>query len=100
MNRIRSISAVLLVLAASCAWAQGPIYKVGVDGLACPFCAFGVEKQLQNLDGVIDLQTDIEEGHVIVEVQEGKLLREEQVKQAVKKAGFTLRSLSRADASR
>ena len=28
------------------------VYVVGIDGLACPFCAYGIEKQIQKLEGV------------------------------------------------
>lgn len=99
MNRIRTILIVLLLTLSGGLRAQEPVYNVGVDGLACPFCAFGIEKQLQKLDGVTHLDTNLEEGHVIVKMQEGKTLDEAAVKQAVKKAGFTLRSFNRADTS-
>lgn len=71
-------------------------YVLGVDGLACPFCAFGIEKRLNKVDGVTDVQVDIGESEVRVTLQEGKTLSEEQARQAVKEAGFTLRSYSDA----
>lgn len=73
-------------------WAQGLTYQVGVDGLACPFCAYGIEKQLQKLDGVKQVAVDIEKGQVLVTMADGKALDRSQVEQAVKKAGFSLRS--------
>ncbi|MDX1629678.1 MAG: heavy-metal-associated domain-containing protein, partial [Fulvivirga sp.] len=36
--------------------------KVEVDGLSCPFCAYGLEKKLKNLDGVTNIKVDIENG--------------------------------------
>ena len=34
------------------AWAQIESATVAVDGLACPFCAYGVEKRLKKVGGV------------------------------------------------
>ena len=91
MNRIRSLFFLLLMVATS-AWAQEAMYNVGVDGLACPFCAYGIEKQLHKLDGVEQVETDIKQGRLVVRMQDGKILDRNQVEKAVKKAGFSLRS--------
>tara|TARA_R110000823_G_scaffold41495_14_gene109377 strand:+ start:901 stop:1203 length:303 start_codon:yes stop_codon:yes gene_type:complete len=91
MKHIRWLFLSILFIAAS-TWAQGPVYQVGVDGLACPFCAYGIEKHLQKLDGVKTVEVDIKEGNVVVTMHDGKALDKIQVKQAVKKAGFSLRS--------
>lgn len=72
-------------------------YVLGVKGLACPFCAYGIEKHLNKVDGVTDIQVDIGDGVVRVTLQEGKTFTEEQADQAVKEAGFTLHSFSRAE---
>ncbi|MEX0706992.1 MAG: heavy-metal-associated domain-containing protein [Woeseia sp.] len=72
-------------------------YVLGVDGLACPFCAFGIEKRLNKVDGVTDIEVDIADSVVRVTLQEGKTLTEAESRQAVKEAGFTLRSYSEAE---
>ena len=72
-------------------------YVLGVDGLACPFCAFGIEKRLNKIDGVTDIEVDLADSVVRVTLQEDKTLTEEQARQAVKEAGFTLRSYSEAE---
>ncbi len=94
MKRFRYllISALLVV---SSAWAQGLVYQVGVDGLACPFCAYGVEKQLQKLDGVQSVKVDIAKGNVVVTMKDNQRLQRKHAEQAVKKAGFSLRSFDR-----
>lgn len=38
--------AVSLLMATAAALAAGPSYRLAVDGLACPFCAYGIEKKL------------------------------------------------------
>ncbi len=68
------------------------VYALQVDGLACPFCSYGIEKQLSSLEGVASVVVDIEKGSVVVTMQESASLDEKQARQAVKDAGFTLRS--------
>ncbi len=84
---------VLLALAltvATAAHTAGSAYKVHVAGLACPFCAYGIEKSLGAIDGVARVETHIEDGVVIVEMAEGATLDRAKAAQAVKDAGFTL----------
>ena len=66
-------------------------YTVEVDGLACPFCAYGIEKQLLAIEGVQTVETDIKLGTVTVTTQPGSSLEEETARKAVEAAGFTLR---------
>lgn len=77
------------------ALAQQARYAVEVDGLSCPFCSYGVEKQLSRLEGVTSAETQLKEGVVIVTMENGRTLEQAQVTEAVKKAGFTLRGFSR-----
>lgn len=41
-------------------------YRLHVDGLSCPFCAYGLEKKLGEVDGVQSLETNIKDGTVTV----------------------------------
>ena len=84
-----------LIVLAGAALAAPPTYKLGVDGLACPFCAYGIEKQLSKLEGVARIDVDIEKGAVMVRLNEGATLDEATAKAAVKRAGFTLRAFER-----
>ena len=68
-----------------------PAYTVEVDGLACPFCAYGIEKQLSAIEGVESVETDIKSGAVIVTMAPGSTLDEDAARKAVEAAGFTLR---------
>lgn len=87
----RTAMAVSLLVVTAVALAAGPSYRLAVDGLACPFCAYGIEKKLNALDGVERLETNIEDGSVIVTMQDGVTLDEVQAQKAVKAAGFSLR---------
>ena len=80
-----------LMLVAATAFAEPQIYKLQVDGLACPFCAFGIEKKLSEIKGVDQLDTDIKASVIRLTMKDGVLLDETVAEQAVEKAGFTLR---------
>ncbi len=65
---LRSLAVGLsLFMLAGAALAEPPTYKLGVDGLACPFCAYGIEKQLSKLEDVERIDVDIEKGAVFAE---------------------------------
>ncbi len=66
-------------------------YAIGVDGLACPFCAYGIEKQLTAIAGVETAETDIKSGAVTETMQPGSTLDEDAARKAVEAAGFTMR---------
>lgn len=70
--------------------AGGAGYRLEVAGLACPFCAYGIEKKLNALEGVERVDTHIKEGVVVVTMPEGATLDEATARQAVEDAGFTL----------
>ncbi len=67
-------------------------YRIFVDGLACPFCAYGVEKNILGLDGVEGMDIDINGGFITVVMKAGKVLVESVAAKAVADAGFTLRA--------
>lgn len=92
----RTAIALSLLLWATGVFAAGPSYRIEVDGLACPFCAYGVEKKLNAVQGVERVETDISEGVVIVTMKDGAVLDETVATQAVKEAGFTLKNFERA----
>ena len=82
-----ALSLFLLPVIALAAPAQ---YQLRVDGLACPFCAYGIEKELNRTDGVESIQIDINAGTVTVTMAEGATMTEAQAGRIVEDAGFTL----------
>ena len=95
MRKILAITGFLLIL--STAQADEAVYTIQVDGLSCPFCAYGIEKQLSAIDGVNSVVVDISKGLVNVTLQQDRLLDKEQAQQAVTDAGFTLRSFKQSN---
>ena len=63
--------------------------EVRVDGLSCPFCAYGLEKKLLKIDGMKDLEIDIDKGLVTFSLKKGKSVDEKSIRKIVKDAGFT-----------
>jgi len=95
MKFIRCIQAPALLLLTAAALAAGPSYRIEVDGLACPFCAYGIEKKLSAIVGVERLETNLEDGSVRVTMQDGMTLDEAAAREAVTAAGFSLRRFAR-----
>lgn len=76
------------------------LYELRVDGLACPFCAYGIEKMLNEVEGVKNLDISINKGVVSVTLEDGSRFTEETARQIVEDAGFTLRGFRRVAESR
>lgn len=86
-----SLSMNLLVPEIQAAENQQVVVKI--DGLSCPFCAYGVEKKLKALDGVQEILVKMNEGEVIVSFAADTVIDEAAIKQAVEDSGFTAREI-------
>ena len=67
---------------------------IRVDGLSCPFCAYGLEKKLKRLAGAEKVEIDIEAGVARIRLREGQRIDEKALKKAVEAAGFTPREIT------
>ena len=74
-------------------------FTVQVDGLGCPFCAYGLEKKFKELKGIKKVKIEMETGMMDFKYPTEKALTIEQVEKQVEKAGYTPVSVSikRAD---
>jgi copper chaperone CopZ len=99
---------VVIVLIAAIVAGAGPTLAtvesatVQVDGLTCPFCAYGLEKQLKKLDGVEAVKIEVDAGEVTLLLAKGFRLTDPKqpdhglvmaVRKAVEAGGFTPRHL-------
>ena len=66
---------------------------VNIDGLSCPFCAYGVEKKLKNLKGLKDIEIKMNEGKVLLTFELEATIDVEAIKEAVEDSGFTAREI-------
>lgn len=95
MKLFRSVLILLVfLLTAPVAVAVEAIYILKVDGLGCPFCAYGIEKKLTAIKDVKNIEVDLKNAQVVVTMNNDARLNELQARQAVLDAGFTLRSFS------
>jgi len=69
--------------------------KIEVDGLSCPFCAYGLEKNLKKLEGVETIKIDVENAFVLLTIAEGKSVDEATIRENIKDAGFTPRVITK-----
>ncbi len=68
-----------------------------VDGLACPFCAAGLEKKLEALDATADVEVKLDEGQVFLFLKADRSVSDAELEEAVKHAGFALRTIQRRE---
>lgn len=92
MNAIRFILASALLALSTPAMAD-QLYKLRVDGLACAYCAYGIEKQFMRTPGVSHVDIDFENGYVLVSAGDDTSFSEDQLRTIVNDAGFTLRGI-------
>jgi mercuric ion binding protein len=97
--RQRMAIALILILFTSSALAAQAAWLLRVDGLSCPFCAYGIEKKLGAVKGVQRVEVDIASGTVTVTMAEDAALDAASAQKAVQDAGFSLRSLEQIRAA-
>lgn len=95
-SRVRTWLSILLLSALALpAWSADREYQLRVDGLACPYCAYGIEKKIRALDGVDkdSVAILINEGLVTFQADTDTAIAEAEIRQLIDDAGFTLRGL-------
>lgn len=88
----------LLIICLLNAWinnamAAGTKYDLRVDGLACPFCAYGIEKIFIKTEGVKSVDIDLKNGLVIVKTEAGKTFTESELEEIINDTGFSMKSM-------
>ncbi len=68
-----------------------------VDGMSCPFCAFGLEKRLKAIAAVDTVVVRVSNGLVLIRTRDGQLLDDRELERAVERAGFSLREVRRME---
>lgn len=91
---ILGIAIVLLFGLVSPAPAQVEKVEIRVDGLACPFCAYGLEKKLKKIEGAGKIKINVDKGIALLENKQGKSIEVEKIESIVQDAGFTPREIA------
>ena len=97
-GRLARLGAILLLGLSVGAEARAGEFVLRVDGLACPFCAYGIEKKLLEVPGVEGIEVLLDEGRIVLELSPETSLEVAALDAAVERAGFTLRGLLVHDA--
>ena len=90
MRNIILLSFTALVLSVPrLSWAEES-YRLFVEGLVCPFCAYGLERKFQNIEGVESVDVRLSDGVVLLTLIEGADPDEDRARRIIEGAGFTL----------
>jgi len=101
MRIIQSLLVILMLsipFLSSAVFAEGSANQtaiIAVDGLSCPFCTYGLEKNLKKVDGIKTVRIDMKTGKATVVLKPDAHVDDAALKEAVEKAGFTARKITR-----
>lgn len=74
-------------------------YVLRIDGLACPYCGYGIEKRFARHGAVATVEIDVERGVVIVTTEPGAGLSNAELRGIVHDAGFAMGEIVRRPAA-
>jgi len=98
LNRIVFVLIAVFWLSMAAWPADQEVVDVSVTGLACPFCAFSVEKSLSKLSGVDSVTVNLAASQVRVVMKPEHIADLKQIEKAIVNAGFTPGEASRSTA--
>lgn len=91
-NIIKISSTILFALVFTLSYSQESnkdLFTVKVDGLGCPFCAYGLEKKFKEFEGIDDVKIEMETGIFTFSYPTIDALTLDQVENQVDAAGYT-----------
>lgn len=71
------------------------VIEVTILGMVCPFCSYGVQQKLKRLDGIAELDVDLEKGLATLRLDDERDLSNEILLRTVKDAGFEVAKITR-----
>ena len=63
--------------------------KIEIKGLACPYCAFGMEKELKKVSGVDNVHIELKEGFAYIDTPTKQKPTKKVLEKIIIDAGFT-----------
>lgn len=87
---ISIIFAVLFLFSAKVIFAEIEKVEIGVDGLSCPFCVWGLEKKLKEVKSIDKISVYLKQAKAEVSLKPNTPLNIDNIKKAVKEAGFSV----------
>jgi copper chaperone CopZ len=86
---MKKLLAVFMLALPLWAHADPRVVEVEVSGLTCPFCAWGVERNVEKVSGVESCDVSVEEGKARIVLSPGATADIEAIKRAILDAGFS-----------
>ena len=71
------------------------LYEIRADGLACPYCAYGIEKKFKAIKGVDEVDVALKEGVVKVTAAADVNFNDKQLSTLFNDAGFTYKGINK-----
>ena len=72
--------------------------EMTVNGLVCAFCAQGIEKKLRKFPATAEVLVSLEHRLVAVALKDGQDIPDEDLRNALTAAGYSVKSIARTDA--
>ncbi|MFQ5740202.1 MAG: heavy-metal-associated domain-containing protein [Acidobacteriota bacterium] len=94
---IKTMAMLAVILLVTSLGLAGTKVVLEVEGLSCPFCAYGLEKKLKKVKNVASVFISMNDGQAIVSPKEGAKIEENDLRKAVKDAGFSVSSIKTVD---
>ena len=71
--------------------------RIEIKGMACPYCAYGMEKELLKVTGVEKVEIELKEGLAYISTPIKQKPSKEQISTIIKDAGFTIGQIDFSD---
>lgn len=90
-----ALAVAMVALLPGPAWARQASSEVSrqavitVEGMQCPFCAYGIRKHLAKLPGARKVEVELAKNQAIVTFAPDAKVGDKEIQQAIRKAGFT-----------
>ncbi len=94
INKLFVFIGVLLVVTSEVS-AVDSKYEIRADGLACSYCAYGIEKKFMAIKGVKHVDIKLKQGTVLVTADDKLTFEEQQLKTLFNDSGFTYRTMKK-----
>lgn len=92
-QKIKFLFVIYILLFGSICYAAEAFYEIRADGLACSYCAYGIEKKFMKISGVKHVNINLKQGKVMVTGDKNLSLDENQLKILFHDSGFTYRKI-------
>lgn len=93
---IRMFALLVIALVPASVVEAGTI-EMKVNGLVCGFCAQGIEKTLRKNPATADVVVSLENRLVAVATKDGQDIADDELTQALKDAGYDVKSITRTE---